>query len=395
MDWTSLINANEFESYDILTELIDIRSLLQQLHWYGFVNYEKILVKVAKFSNTSTTDAGLQDLLRSNVNVQAKCGHHLTLVTQRLAKTSKNGDTPCRTSLLPSLLQERYETYLRQHVEKAIQAIQADDSSMLEIALEHKAGKQVLHQDDNHLFGDMLFYCIILQSRFCLRYLLHYAQFFSENSKHLAQLTIKMGRISSAKFRGTKPVKDLTATIDLPRATDLFLYVIRRARDYSRVGLFHRDHSGRLPLHYAVQYGLTEVCLCIRELMTQQGFADEATRTAPALIEDEQATSPLKLAVLSRNTRLTECLLWSLGGPWVNKGSFLSDLTVLSVKLGSFTILQLLLSTGIDVTFRSYNSETALYVAIKSGWTQATAAILHVIKEQAPAAIDLPEAVRE
>ena len=73
----------------------------------------------------------------------------------------------------------------------------------------------------------------------------------------------------------------------------------------------------------------------------------------------------------------------------------MSELTVLSVKLGSFNILQLLLSTGADITFRSYNNETALYVAVKSGWTQATKAVLNVIKEQAPAAIDLPEAVRE
>ena len=124
-------------------------------------------------------------------------------------------------------------------------------------------------------------------------------------------------------------------------------------------------------------------------------LANEAIGTAPALIEDKEAVSSLKLAVLARNAPLTEFLLQSLGAPSVDRGSSLGEFAVLSVKLGSFTILQLLLSIGVDITFRSYNSETALYVAVKSGCTQATTTMLTVIKQQAPAAIDLPEATRE
>ena len=143
-----------------------------------------------------------------------------------------------------------------------------------------------------------------------------------------------------------------------------------------------------------MQDRLTEVCIYILELMMHQDFANEAINTAPALIEDEEASSPLTLAVLARDAPLTELLLQNLGGQSVDEGSSLSELTLLSVKLGSFTILQLLLSNGIDITFRSYNGETALYVAVKLGWTQATATFLDVIKEQDPAAVDLPESIR-
>ena len=393
-DRTLLTQANELESIDILTELIDIRSLLQRLHWYGFVNYKKILIKVAKFSNTNPTNAGLQDLSQSNVDLQARCSRYMTLVSQRLTRTPKSIRTPPGTTLLPCLLQARYAPNLREHVERVINAIQADDSSMLEIALEHTAGKQALHQDDGHLFGETLFDCIILQSRSCLEYLLQYEQFLCENSKHLARVIIKLGRISSAKPCDCEPAKDLIATINLPRATGLLLYVIRRVGSISKVGFFQGDLLGRLPLHYAVQYRLAEPCMCILEQMTRQGFDNEAIVTTPALIEDVEAVSPLKLAVLTRDAPLTEILLRSLDGSLVDKDSSLSKLTALSVRLGSFTILQLLLSTGIAITFRSHNNETALYIAVKLGWTQATTTILDVIRKQAPATIDLPEAIR-
>ena len=393
-DRTLLTQANEFESIDILTELIDIRSLLQRLHWYGFVNYKKILIKVAKFSKTNPTNAGLQDLSQSKIDIQARCSHYMTLVRQRLISTPKNNEDPCGTSLLPCLLQARYEPNLREHVERAINAIQADDSSMLEIALEHTAGRQALHQDDGHLFGETLFACIILQSRSCLEYLLQYKQFLCENSKHLARIIIKLGRISSAKPCDCEPVKDLMATMDLTRATGLLLYVIRRIGNLSRVSFSQRDLFGRLPLHYAVQYRLAELSMCIIEQMTHQGFANEATATTPALIEDKEAVSPLKLAVLARDAPLTEILLRSLNGPLVDKDSSMGKLIVLSVKLRSLTVLQLLLSTGIAITFRSHNNETALYIAVKLGWTQATSIILDVIKKQAPSTIDLPEATR-
>ena len=249
LDCTSLTYANDLESTDILTELVEIRSLLQNLRWYGFVNYDKILMKVAKFSNTRPTKAGLRELSRSNVDIQARCGGYLTVVIKRLIRSPIINESPHLPLLLPSLLQERYETNLREHVESAIHAIQADDTSLLEIALERKAGKQALHQDGSHLFGDMLFGCIILQSRSCLEYLLRYTHFISENSEHLARLIIKLGRISSSKLRIHKPVEDLMTAIDLPSATELLLYVIRRVRNHSRVGLFHEDPFGRLPLH--------------------------------------------------------------------------------------------------------------------------------------------------
>ena len=166
-------------------------------------------MKVAKSSNTSPANVGLQDLERSNDNVQARCSRYLRRVTTRLERSFRTDGIACLKLLQPSLLQKKYETNLREQVEKATHAIQTDDTSMLEIALEHTAGKQALDQEDGHAFSEMLFVCIILQSRSCLEYLLRYTHLFSENNRHLAQSIIKLGRINSAKLCCRQSIEDL------------------------------------------------------------------------------------------------------------------------------------------------------------------------------------------
>ena len=391
MESSSLSGANGIESIHILSTYDGIVSSLQQLCWYGFVNHEKILDKLAKFSNTSLTNDEWQVLSQRIIEQQARYSRHVDVLLQRLSTMSGNEKSLCLTSLLPSLLQRRYSKNLRGHVEKAILAVQADDTRMLENAIQGMAETQALRQDDGHLYGELLFHCIILHSCSCLEYLL---QLLSDCSKQLAWLIIKVGSIVYAKLHGSKVVKNSVATIDIPGITEVLLHVIRRMADQERAALFHRDHCGRLPLHYAVQYRLEEVSMCILEQMTHGGSAVESANIMPALIEDEEAAYPLKLAVLAGDAPITEYLLLSVGKLSVLSDSWLGELTVLSIRLGSLTVLQLLLSAGSDVTFSSYNHESALYVAIKYGWNEAIASILGAMKQQAPTAIDLPEAVR-
>ncbi len=174
------------------------------------------------------------------------------------------------------------------------------------------------------------------------------------------------------------------------KSVQLLDFLLNRLRPEQRGALKARDSYGRMPLHYAAQYGSVIICqIIIRHMQTWGQFAVADGIDAPAW-QDSEGLAPLHLSVIEGHPLTTKALLeaenWR--GATEHKQSVRkhvsksSAVLALATKANFVVIVDLLVEAGVDINYQDEQGETALHVAARFGHENCAKLLLDGTKDQ-------------
>ena len=432
------------EVEDLMGALLEIRGQLRKLQWYGEVNRRGFVKITKKLDKKLPINPTQQRYLATKVepkpfatNFRLSQGLRavndwLSLVADVIAVDDASSVTSAGSlkrvssqsalSLPPDLL------------DTIEQAIKNDDSALLvELLPEANTesdGKGTVFQ---RLLLNLLQRSISCRSKRCIEALLHQIHSLDEdgdvskrNCIHRLVITISRAKINEAKQREnastpnrldstryiqpaehpvTKPVPfrqdekentNLLAKDDL--SVQLLTYLLDNLNIQQRTALQARDLYGRMPLHYAAQYGFIALCEILIKRMQDWNQFDVTNGIDASEWQDQEGLAPLHLAVINQHPLATEVLLkaekWQdnmLDPPKVKKRAAKSGAVLaLATKSNSIAIVKLLVDAGVDINHRDEQGETALHVAARFGHVECARALLDATSGQ-KADIDIPE----
>ncbi|KAF3912611.1 Ankyrin-2 [Arthrobotrys entomopaga] len=136
------------------------------------------------------------------------------------------------------------------------------------------------------------------------------------------------------------------------------------------------DELGRIPLHYAAEYGLLVEYQTILAKMEQWGYFNGGERNY-LLLQDSDGSTPLDLAVLNGNNEIVDATLQfrakSGDNLDTNRSEAIAEILqsnlLVAVTRNDDRISHLLLKNGVDCGKCWKNNESPLYIAARLGYT--------------------------
>jgi glycerophosphodiester phosphodiesterase len=406
---TAFHSANRLELEDLTAAFIELRDALKQLQWYELVNFDKIVGRLAKFEGRVAWPPGSNGLRipDTHLAIRTECLKSLRYMNDVLASLqSKRGEArPGATKL--SLLQQKYYDELLASLPliSASSAIDQDDALILDQMFEQCVKDQKPDRcNQQRLILVLLHLSTLSGSKRCIERLLERIGSLEDFGNHIHWLVIKTGRkkkLHGRQIQSQNTSETMVLSTAVTEAIEPLVHVIRRLGFQLTAELHKKDSFGRLPLHHAVQYGLLKVCQDILKYM--KGYAVDHSSIAPssALIPDSEGVTALDLAVLTGNAAITEVLLddhrhsadAGTNPNTLQIGLLPGKLLTTALKSGSFTIVQLLRTSAIDVSHKDCHNETALYLAVRSGRLEYVSSLLAEPDGKDKIDVDTPEAV--
>ncbi|KAK4494744.1 hypothetical protein PRZ48_014100 [Zasmidium cellare] len=166
-------------------------------------------------------------------------------------------------------------------------------------------------------------------------------------------------------------------------AEKLLNFILDHLTEEQRPGVLSKDVYGRMPLHYAAQYGLVVASQILMKHLQDWNLFDISEGIDSPAWQDEEGYAPLHLAVIAGHYRTSKALL--LVEDWHNftdhhltsKHVEKSGMSLaLATKQNLFKIVALLVEAGVNVNFRDEQGETALHIAARFGHEECTRALL-------------------
>ena len=430
------------EVEDVMRALLEIRGQLRNLQWYSQVNrrgFVKITEKLGKKmpSNTAQQRYLVTKVDQKPFTSESSISQDLREVNDWLSQVGDLKPTDEAGSIASGgllTLSRRILSLPPGLLDAVDPAIRSDDSALLaEPLLQANTdgdGKEAVFQT---LLLNLLQRSISCRSRKCIGYLLQQINTLDEdgdvnkqNCLHRLVIAISRAKINKAKPKdgsssSTRP-EDARSTHfsehpgmkPLPlRATEeentrllakddpsvLFLtYLLHKLTIQQRSALSTRDVYGRMPLHYATQYGFVAICDVVIKHMQDWSQFDMTTGIDGAEWQDEEGLAPLHLAVINQHPLATELVLkaekWqdsALESSAVRKrAAKRGELLALATKANSVAIVKLLVAAGVDVNHQDEQGETALHAAARFGNVECARALIDPVSVQR-ANIDIPE----
>lgn len=393
---TALDDASAVEIEDLTAAFFDLRDAIKHLQWYDLVNFSKIVGRLGKLGGEVTLPSWVNDLRIPDTHLatQTVCLRNLGYVDDWIARLRLEG---CRGFTKTLLLQQSYCRDLPSPplISAAI-AIGQDDASSLDKILEEV--RKTLDFDEStqqrFLFA-LLHFSTLNGCRRSVERLISSIRSLWGFGDHLHWLVIKIGR--RKKLQGRKIQVQSTPEIMVQSGVvtetiDQLIHVINRLGFMLKGFLHKKDSFGRFPLHHAVQYGLSEVCKVIIKYMKGFEAAQSSCASSSALLPDSEGLTALDIAVLTGNATITEILLRDNCGAGADS-KVPSNVFTTALKLGSFTIVQLLHTMVVDVNYKDQNDETALYLAVRSGRQEYVTMVLDVPRKHSRMDMNAAEGV--
>ena len=154
-------------------------------------------------------------------------------------------------------------------------------------------------------------------------------------------------------------------------AVSLLMYLLQQLADHRQHYMQGRDSRGRLPIHYAAQYGLSTTFQLLHDGLSGPDIDDESLR-------DSEGNTPLHLAISQGYAGAVRALL-ELSQSKRGTKAFVplpGDYLAMALTLGSNETISSLLDFGVDVTYRNERGETLLYIAVRSAHEQCVCRLL-------------------
>lgn len=423
--------------------LLELRGSMRKLQWYGEVN-RRGFIKITKKLDKKIKTACLQEpYLASKVNPKP-FAHNLPLnqdmkvVNEWLSglgdiKTFDDtgsthsagslGRVPGRSLHLPSSLLDA--------VDLAIRNDKADD---LDLQIKEAAASNGISSSSmQQILLNFLQRSISCRSKQCIKRLLQDIISLDEeddiNKRNcIHRLVINIGRSKSGETFGADgtllPSSGEARNFIVP-ATDpnrqprpcttteeestqllsendesvrLLIYLLDELRSEQRNALQSRDAYGRLPLHYAAQYGFVIICQVVIKHMQDWGQFDVAQGIDSSYWQDAEGNAPLHLSVMGGHPLTTKALLDAENWRGANEQRLASRKSsprsgaalALATRSNFVDIVKLLVDAGVDVNYQDDGGETALHMAARYGYDQCAKVLLEGSSTN-KAEVDVPE----
>lgn len=424
------LDRNEID--ELMGALLELRGQLRKLDWFGQINrkgFVKITKKLDKkvpsvctqqrylsskvFLKPFATDTSivavmtpLKEWLSTLGEIQSKDDAQSVRSVHSIKRVSSRSILNLPNGLLDTV----------------DQAIRNDDVPILKETLaeaEFESNDPGMQQ----LFVNLLQRSISCRSKNSIGYLLNEIKSLDEaddiNHRNcLHRLVISIGRSKSASM-GSQAVDIVTSTgsegmrylspAESPplgpgrsslkesallslddESVQLLAYVLHQMEPRQRPALSSKDSYGRLPLHYAAEFGFVVICELIMKYMQDWGqFIVENGIDAPEW-QDNEGLAPLHLSVIGGHPLTTQALL--TGENWKgrsdNKAAMRRDISKSSAVLAlatksNFTkIVKLLVDAGVDINWQDETGETALHVAARFGNEDCARTLLDGTQDQ-------------
>ena len=418
------IDKDELE--DLMGTLLELRGQYRKLQWYGEVNRRGFVKITKKLDKKVATSSAQSRYLATKVDPKSfATNNKLTLDMRAIndwlsslgevktvddASSARSGSSgsaqrmASRTGLqLPTAIVEALEL-----------AIRADDSAK---ALELVSGASENATQRNSLLLDLLQRATTHRASACIGAILKRVPSLDQdddinrrNCLHKLVITIGRARALTMASQSLDPAEDPRATPSITAAQPptrapgalkieerhpdsksgkdeeaerLLVQVLDALSASQRSGVVTKDVYGRLPLHYAAQYGLVDVCQELMSHMQAWGLFDITHGIDSPCWLDLEGYAPLHLAVIGGHYRTTRALLLvderekgtiaRLTHSDVEKNGISLSL---ATKSNFHNIVGLLVVAGVDVNFQDQQGETALHVAARYGHEECTRILL-------------------
>ncbi|KAK1761443.1 Glycerophosphodiester phosphodiesterase GDE1 [Echria macrotheca] len=430
-------NLDEDEIEELMGALLELRSQLRNLQWFGEINrrgFVKITKKLdKKVPNTTTQhryistkvdpkpfakDGGTARLLAEInkwLSVLADAQNVDDAKSERSTRSLGRASAKAMFSVPTALL------------DKLEQSVRTDDVAGFEAGLAEAnlAGSEAPSQG---LLLNLLQRSISSRSRKSIAFLLDRITSLDEpddiNERNcIHRLVIHIGRTKTASsnraesepssypFPGTTQqyaqhyLTPATSPLAAPRASylketsllsqddeavQILLYLLDNLKPAHRKAISSKDVFGRIPLHYAAQFGFVIVCQILMRKMQEWGqFNVENGIDAPEW-QDKDGNAPLHLSVMGGHPLTTKALLQ--GENWRGISDHKAEMRraiskssavlAIATKANFKLIVKMLVDAGVDINWQDKTGETALHIAARFGHDECARVLLKGTNEQ-------------
>lgn len=421
-----MATLDQDEIEEVMGALLELRTQFRNLQWFGEIN-RRGFVKITKKLDKKVPGSSIQHAyITAKVDPRpfAKDGN----ISRLLAEINKwllvlgdaqNADDSMSDRSTRSLGRASSKAMLllpQAQLDVLDQAVRSDDVAALKAGLdESNIGSEDSVQI---LLLNLLQRSISARARGCIAFLLDSIKSLDEpddiNGRNcIHRLVIHIGRTKSTledKDTSAYPVpvgsqfnnKHLQPAVSASTAlkalnlnetqllgkddkvVQLFIYLLESLRPEQRTALQSRDSFGRMPLHYAAQFGFVVVCQIIMSKMQQWNqFQVKDGIDAPEW-QDKDGFAPLHLSVIGGHPLTTQALLQ--GENWQGSSEEKAEIRktisksgavlALATKSNYYVIVQMLVDAGVDINWTDKTGETALHIAARFGHEQCARVLL-------------------
>ncbi|AEO71495.1 92e4c9ee-7a10-4609-b83e-85c30042bac6 [Thermothielavioides terrestris] len=430
-------NLDDDEIEELMGALLELRSQLRKLQWFGEINrrgFVKITKKLdKKVPNTTaqhryistkvdprpfakdTTIARLLAEINKWISVLGDSHHDDDARSERSTRSLGRASAKAMLNVPPSVL------------DKLDQAVRKDDVESFKESL--AAGNLVSAEPaSQRMLLNLLQRSISARAKGSTAFLLENITSLDEpddiNGRNcIHRLVIHIGRTktvsarnaedsnpTSFPFPGAVPyaqsyLTPATSPLSAPRvcglkesnlltkddeAVQMLIYLLEALKPGQRPALRAPDSFGRIPLHYAAQFGFVVVCQILMSKMQEWGqFNVENGIDAPEW-QDKDGNAPVHLSVLGGHVLTTKALLQ--GEDWNGENdrkaemrrsiSKSSAILAIATKANFKPIVEMLVEAGVDINWQDKGGETALHIAARFGHDECARVLLKGTAEQ-------------
>ncbi|KAI5860330.1 Glycerophosphoryl diester phosphodiesterase family-domain-containing protein [Durotheca rogersii] len=427
-------DLDDHESEELMGALLELRNQLRNLQWFGEINrrgFVKITKKLDKKIPGSVTQ---QRYIATKVDPKpfAKDATTARLIAEINKWLSVLGDaqnfddavsekSSRSVRSLGRVAAKAMSSVPQAILDKLDAAIRNDDAAALRGSLtdENLVTREQASQD---MLLNFLQRSISSRSRICIAYLLEQINVLDEPSdlnerNCIHRLVIHIGRSKSSLAGDLEPnavslpisshytnhyiapneangstslqpaSNDTSGSALLSKddeAVKILCYLLDNLRPGQRSALAAADSLGRIPLHYAAQFGFVVLCQVIMAKMQEWGQFDVENGIDAPEWQDKEGNAPLHLAVIGGHPLTTKCLLqgenWQ--GSTHKEGarrkpiSKSSAVLALATKANFVSIVRMLVEADVDVNWQDATGETALHIAARFGHVECASILL-------------------
>ena len=369
-------NSDHFESsLDSREKEFAVASLtifskqLEKLLWYAKVNSDAIQRILAK--------------LKRVVPEQARLGKVASIYTESFIASPKACIVDFERSIEKiTILRQTFESE-RHHVsssslgengcsghieDKAKRAILDDDIAGLKWSFQHEQQTNSMSKNKPTLAG-LLQYSILHDAKSCISWL-HDQDDGQQNSSY-----VKYGNLLHRLIIISGQMQTAHSQISHKGIASLLKRILSKKRHL----LLQKDFQGRLPLHYAAKYGMSEVCRELLEFFDVPGSMSVA---------DAEGRTPLHLAIAGGCFDTMDILISAYSAHRPNSQNetayeaTLNCCLMNATQFGRADLVQLLVINGADAAYHDGHGKTPLYLSACIGSEAVTQILLTHLKPQ-------------
>lgn len=430
-------NLDDDEIEELMGALLELRSQLRKLQWFGEINrrgFVKITKKLdKKVPNTTTqhryisTKVDPRQFAKDTVIVKLLSelnkwisvlgdSHHVDDArSERSTRSLGRASAKAMLNVPASLL------------DKLDQATRKDDVEGLKESLA-TGNLMSAEPASQRMLLNVLQRSISARSRRCIGFLLENITSLDEpddiNERNcIHRLVIHIGRTKTASSKNEEAsepaafpfpgaaqyaqsfLTPATSPLAAPRvcglkesalltkddeAVQILIYLLETLQPRHRTALRAKDGFGRIPLHYAAQFGFVVVCQVLMSKMQEWGQFDVGNGIDAAEWQDKDGNAPVHLSVLGGHVLTTKALLQ--GEDWKGVSDHKAEMRrsiskssavlAIATKANFKPIVEMLVEAGVDINWQDKDGETALHIAARFGHKECAEVLLKGTVEQ-------------